>query len=545
MINNESNRNEKYTGNEQKSLAEIIASFLRGFKKLWWFAVLCMLVVGIVGYLSYKKSYVPTYQSKATFTITAPEYDGTDQSYTNDSQLASVLSVSFDYLINNEVFYQIIEEDIGVNYMPSVLTISAVEETNILSITASGSDAEMNLKVINSVIENYASVAEFVLGDTEITVLEQPVVAQHPVNAYSPVTEIIKFGFIGFVLGLIPSIFYAFFIKTIHSTEDIEKYLSVGCFGGLPAVLLNKKESNFSNCSILNKEVGFRYLEAMRTVSSRCEKELIKKNCKVILITSTQENEGKSTFAMNLAYSLSKAQKRVMLIDGDLRKPSLRTLTKSELPSYSMEQFLNKKIKGSEAVINLNATRVLLLAPDEVTANPIECLNSENMSKFIEESRDVVDYVIIDAPPCSKVSDAAVLAKYSDGVIYVVREDDAKVNKILDSIQEFSYTRVPILGCVLNGTAGKLRLSYGYGYGYGYSKYYSYGKYGYGRYGYGKYGYGYGEYGEVSDKEFQGKSRKVSSHITLKTTDEQKAALEQQRLLEETKQDEKNTDNKE
>lgn len=524
MTTSNSNRIGASVQKESKSLAEIIESFLTGFKKLWWIAILLMVIIGTLGYFYYKKSYNPVYQSKATFTITAPEYNGTDQSYTNDSQLASVLSVSFDYLINNEVFYQIIQEDIGVDYMPSTITISAVESTNILSITASGSDPEMNLKVINSVIENYSSVAEFVLGDTKLTVLEQPIMAEQPLNLYTPMSAIIKFGFIGFMIGLIPSIIYAFFVRTIKSREDIEKYLSVSCFGELPAVLLNKKDRELSNCSILNKNVGFRYLEAMRTVSSRCEKEFIKNNCKVILVTSTQENEGKSTFAMNLAYSLSKTQRKVMLIDGDLRKPSLRKLTQAKLPSYCMDDFLNKKIKSSEAIVNLTATRVLLLAPDEVSKEPIECLNSDSMARFIEEGREVVDYIIIDAPQCSKVSDAAVLAKYSDGIIYVVKEDSAKVNKILDTIQEFSYTRIPILGCVLNGTAGRLRLSYGYGD----SRYYARGRYGYGRYGYGQ--YGYGEYGEVSDKEFRTKSRKVSKHISMKTTEEQKKALVEQRI---------------
>ncbi len=519
-----SNLNRKGTSveKETKSLAEIMESFLNGFKRFWWIAVLLMVILGVLGYMRYKRSYVPIYQSEATFSITAPEYDGTDQSYTNNSQLASELSVSFDYLINNEVFYEIIEEDIGIDYMPSTITISAVQDTNILSIIASGSDAEMNLKVINSVMENYSSVAEFVLGDTELTVLEQPSAEQAAVNAYEPVKETIKFGFVGFVFGLIPSVLYAFFVTTIRSKEDVENYLSVSCFGALPAVMLNKRNKELSECSILNKDVGFRYLEAMRTISSRCEKEFIKNNSKVILITSTQENEGKSTFAMNLAYSLSKVQKKVMLIDGDLRNPSLRRLTRAELPEYTMEKFINREVKSSKAILNLPGTRVIMLAPNKPSKDPVECLNSDAMSHFIEEAREVVDYIIIDAPACGQLSDAAVLAKYSDGVIYVIKEDTARVGKILDTIQEFSYTRTPILGCVLNETAGKLNLSYGYGR-------YGYGRYGYGRYGYGYGRYGYGEYGDVSDKEFRTKSRKVSKHISMKTTEEQKKALEEEK----------------
>lgn len=540
MTTNDLNRIGASVEPETKSLAEIIESFFNGFKKLWWIAIILAIAIGVLGYFDYKNSYVPSYQTEATFSITAPEYNGTDESYTNNSQLASTLSVSFDYLINNEVFYEIIKQDIGLDYMPSIITISAVEDTNILSIIVSGSDPEMNLNVINSVMANYSSVAEFVLGDTELTVLEEPTLNDVPLNPYSPISAVVKFVFIGFVLGVIPSIIYAFLVRTIKSKEDVEKHLSITCFGALPAVMMNKKDKELSSCSILNKNVGFRYLEAMRLVTSRCEKEFEKNKCKVILVTSTEDEEGKSTFSMNLAYSLSKLQKKVMLIDGNIRKPELRKLIQTEMVDYSMDKVLKKEVKSSEAIVNIPATRVLMLAPSEASKNPIECLNSESMAQFIEESREVVDYIIIDAPSCAGLSDAAVLAKYSDGIIYMVKEDSVKVNKILDTIQEFSYTRTPILGCVLNGTEGALKLSYGYGKHYGYGRY-GYGRYGYGRrygnygyggYGYGGYGYGgygYGEYGEVSEKEFRVKSRNVSKHIRMKTTEEQKKALEKEK----------------
>lgn len=523
---NKSNRIGKNIEKEPMSLADILESFMNGFKKFWYIAIILMIVGGIFGYYNYDSSYVAMYSSQATFAVTAPKYSKNDESYTNDSELASILSVSFNYIINNEVFYEIIMEDIGVDYMPSTIDIVAVEDTNMLTITATGSNAQLNYDVINSVMNNYASVAEIVIGDTELTVLEEPTVPNGPINPYSAFKPILIWAFIYFILGLVPSVLYALFVKTIKSKEDVEKYLSVNCFGELPSVIADKK----GGCSILDKNVGFRYLEAMRTISNRCEKELIKRKCKVVLITSTEPNEGKSTFAMNLAYSLSKVQNKVMLIDGDLRKPGLRKLTDSDMKDYDMKDFLDGKLKSSQAIINIPNTRVLLLAPNKPTENPIECLNSSRMEQFIAEGKEVVDYIIIDAPPCSKLSDAAVLAKYSDGMIYVVKEDHAKVNKILDAIQEISYTRVPIIGCILNGGQGILNIKYGYGKNYGYGR--AYGKsYGYYGKGYGRYG-AYSEYGEVTDKEFRTKERKVSKQINLTTTDEQRATLEKERLEE-------------
>ena len=374
-------------GKEPINLSQIVASFLKAFKKLWWIMVAFMIVFAVLGYRSYKKHYVPSYETKATFSITAPQYDGSeDKTYTNNSQLASILSVSFGYLINNELFYEIIKQDLGVNYMPSVITVSAVPDTNILSIVASGSDAEMNYKVIQSVLKNYGSVADFVIGDTQLDVLEEPVVVDNPMNPYNPMDYTIMFALIGMFIGVIPSIAYAFFVKTIRNKEDVEKQLNVTFLGSLPGIILNGKNKNLKNCSILNKEVGFRYLEAMRSINSRCEKELEKNDYKVILVTSTLDGEGKSTFALNLAYSLSKSQKKVMLIDGDLRKPSLHSMIDQKINSYKMEDFLEKKIKSSHAIVNIEGTRVLALVPSESSIVVPKFLNSTHMKHFIEVS---------------------------------------------------------------------------------------------------------------------------------------------------------------
>ena len=175
----------------------------------------------------------------------------------------------------------------------------------------------------------------------------------------------------------------------------------------------------------------------MRSVNSRCEREFTKQDAKVILVTSTVKGEGKSTVALNLAYSLSKSQHTVMLIDGNLRSPSLYKMVEQETYDFKMDDFLEGKLKSSGAIVNLKGTRVLMLAPTMPSKDPVKQLNSEAMGNFITNAAKKVDYVIIDTPRCSDLSDAAVLAKHSDGVIYVVKEDYAKVNKIIDKFKGF------------------------------------------------------------------------------------------------------------
>lgn len=130
-----------------------------------------------------------------------------------------------------------------------------------------------------------------------------------------------------------------------------------------------------------------------------------------------------------------------MLIDGDLRKPSLAKMVDQEIAKFKMEDFLQKKVKSSEAIVNVEGTRIIMLAPGEASKQPVECLNSEKMEHFINEGREVVDYVIIDAPPCAGLPDAAVLAKYSDGVVYVVKENVQRFTRLLMTCRIFLYKK--------------------------------------------------------------------------------------------------------
>lgn len=554
-----SNYSKSQVKTEERSLAEIIVSFMNGVRRFWWLIIILAVLFGVFGYKRAKDTYVPMYQSKATISITAPVYNGNrDMSRTNDSELASELSVSFNYLINNDLFYEVIKNDLGVDTINGVITVAALEDTNILTIAVTDPSAQAAYDILNSVMNNYSSIAQFVLGDTEMIILEDPVIATAPINPFSFYKTVGMFAFIGIFMSMIPVIIYGFFVKTVKSKNDIEDLLSIRCFGSLPTVIVpdeleNGKRPRYKkppilkriffivskkardkerdkvsgNHSILDKKIGFRYLEAVRTISSRCEKEFAKNNYKVILVTSTLAGEGKSTVSMNMALSLSKSGHRVMLIDGDFRKPNLRRLTNVDGVSYSMGDFLNKKVSLKEALINIADTRVVLIAADKPTPNPIEKINSDNMKIIIEQCRNVADYVIIDAPPCAGLADAAALLKYADAAVYVVREDYAKVGTILDTIQELSYTRKPLLGSVLNNSSGRLGLDYGYGYGYGYGHRYGYG-YGYGRgYGYGGYGksygygYGYGEYGTVTDSEFRAKERTTAKNIKISNDETQ------------------------
>ena len=140
---------------EEKSLAEIIANFWIGTKRFWWLMMLLVLFCGALGYKIEKNNYVPQYNAVSTISITAPVYNGDrDISRTNDSELASELGVSFNYLINNDLFYEVIKNDLGVDRINGVITVSVLEDTNILTIGVTSPSAKDAYDILNSVMNN-------------------------------------------------------------------------------------------------------------------------------------------------------------------------------------------------------------------------------------------------------------------------------------------------------------------------------------------------------------------------------------------------------
>jgi capsular exopolysaccharide synthesis family protein len=248
---------------------------------------------------------------------------------------------------------------------------------------------------------------------------------------------------------------------------------------------------------------------------------VMKKGCKTIVISSSNANEGKTTTTINLAITFAQADQKVLLIDGDLRKPKIHHYF--SIPnSPGLTNYLGSTVSSGKDKVDLFSVihptefeNLSVLCSGSIPPNPAELLGSEPMANFLTEISNDFDYIIIDTPPINVVSDALPLIRESDGVVLVVRSNQTTHPEIQRTISALEFIDAKILGFVVNFVQlaggkygygkygrykyGRYKNSYGYG---GYSGYGSYGSYGsnYGSYdsygGYASYnGYGYGSYG--------------------------------------------------
>jgi len=190
----------------------------------------------------------------------------------------------------------------------------------------------------------------------------------------------------------------------------------------------------------------------------------------VLLVTSALPTEGKTLTAANLAIVMSKNEPKVLLVDADLRRPTLHQLFEVE-----QEPGLSNFLVGEMEELPVVPTRVphLFLVPcGHIPPNPSELLGSERMREFLAMAKDQFGRVILDSPPLMSVTDGAILASKADGVLLVVRAESAPRKAVMEARDRVLNLKAPLLGALLNDVPLK-RDGYHYGYHYHYHSYYS------------------------------------------------------------------------
>lgn len=461
------------------NLAVILHNFIATAKRLILFALILTLLAGLITYFYTDRNYSPKYSASAVFAVSATYASTTDitsRSDWIDANTAKTLSQTFPYVIKSENTNMLLLQALGKNSVNGTITATATSDVGIFTLMVTSSSAQDAFDILYAVIDVYPQAAGSILGDTQIEILNEPLEPPtEPNNANNALKQALTYSSIVFLLCLLLIFLLSLTRKTIHSAQDLQRLFNMKCLAYIPNVQL-KKHSKATNLTITvtNPRVGASFNESVRNLRVKLKKLLPEQQCHILLITSTLPNEGKSTVATNLALSLSAEGKRVILIDGDLRKQSLKAALGVDQASDGLVEILRGNSQNFR-LLNVPKSTLLLLSGDETTDQPQPLLDSPRMGQVLKLLRSKLDFIIIDTPPAGILSDAVTISKYVDAAIYVVRQDLASSTQIFDSIQSLETDGVRILGCVLNQTqAGTTQSGYGskyansYGYSYGY-----------------------------------------------------------------------------
>ncbi len=276
--------------------------------------------------------------------------------------------------------------------------------------------------------------------------------------------------------------------------------------------------------TLISEETEFIVREAYNAARTNIIYSLgSERGCKKILITSASPSEGKTTTALNLAITFAQTDSRVLIIDADLRKPRIYRHLQIDREN-GLSDLLCGLISLDQAIKHCPNQKLDCITSGQIPPNPAELLSSAEMGRLLEELSEHYDYIFIDTPPVTVVTEAAAMAKYVNGVILIARQNNTIHESIKRARTTLSLANAKILGYILNDVTN---FSYGYGsynkYRYRSSRRYSYNSYGKGGYGYG-YGYGYGQsYGYGYGYGYKDAKRKEKSEAKQQTSGENEA----------------------
>ena len=472
-------------------VGEYASKILTGIKK-HWYIIAVLAGICCVGFTLYSyAAYTPQYTAAATFTVT-PKGDSLS-AYTSISSNASTqqLEKTFPYIITSAPLTRVVAEDLGLSDVPGTLTATAVEDTNLFTITVTSSNYETAYNVLKSVINNYPSVAEYVVGATDLVLVVPPSASSTPINPISYREKALIGTAVGALLGLLIVFFLENLNHTIRHPDEIRKLLNNQRLGSIVKVVKKKSSHSTGSLTIDDAHTDPRFKESVFSIRNKIIKLCADQKINSVMVASTTTNEGKTTVAANLAIALAKKHYRTVIIDCDLRNPTVRQqLNIPESCSLGIVDVITGGCSLQDAIVKTKKNGLYVLPGTIPVNNASELMGSKQLADLVGALEKIFDYVVIDAPPVGIVSDALEMKDYVGGLVFVVRQDYAKVSKILDSISLFGYSKIKILGCIFNMASGVLSTR---GYGrYGYNSYGGYGSYGYGRYGYGQYGDYYG-----------------------------------------------------
>ncbi len=276
----------------------------------------------------------------------------------------------------------------------------------------------------------------------------------------------------GLFMSLITGIASAFVADQIDNSikgeSDIERYVKYPIIGALPYLDDLKDKEQHRLFGILNSASSQIYVEMLRLLRTNLKYSFLAKNGRVMLVTSTGENEGKTTLSISLAYILSLTGAKVLLVDADVKKPNVHKFFKSDLTPGYTELLVDEKIDSGTVIKDSGFNNLSYLTAGRQPPDFAELLDSPRSKALFELFKEKFDYIIVDSAPVGIISDAAILSSLVDGTLFVVRANGYAREQVLRGIKSLSAINAKITGVVLT----HLEKGKGYYYRDYYNKYY-------------------------------------------------------------------------
>lgn len=412
-----------------------------------------------------------------TYFFVTPQYQSSVMFYVNNKHVSlgsSTLSLSaadisasrglvdtYIVILNTRETLVDVSDYAGVDYsygqIRGMISAEAVNETEIFKVVVTCADPEAAEKIADAIGYILPNRIKNIMEGTSTEIVDSAVM---PTSPSSP--SYTRNTMLGFVIGLVLAagliIVLDLLDVSIREESDIAQSCRYPVLAAVPDMNVRGKGSHGKGGPVLIGDgISFSASEAYKLLRTKLQFSFVGDGgCRVIGISSALTGEGKSLSSVNLAYAISQLGKRVLLIDGDMRRPSMA----DKLP-VNKAPGLSDYLTGQSSSENLiqpcgmqEDERAFHVIPaGRIPPNPVELISSRRMEKMLDQLRGHYDYIILDLPPVSEVSDALAAAKLTDGMLLVVRQNHCDRLALKAAIGQFEFVDAKILGVLFNCTS--------------------------------------------------------------------------------------------
>lgn len=462
-----------------------------------WLIGIVAVVCAILTFLGTFFFVTPKYDSSAVFYVNNNALSVGDTSLslsTGDISAAKSLVDSYIVILktrttlNDVIDYAQVDRTYAE--LKEMISAASVNDTEIFEIVITSEDPQEAEKIANAIAYILPKRISSIIEGTSAKIVDTAVVASAPSSPSYTNNTLIGL-LVGFGVTVAAIVLREIFDVSIRTEDDIQQCCNHPVLAAVPDMTApskggyygygekrksSAKRSGHTESPVLvGSGINFAASEAYKLLRTKIQYSFAgDKTSRVIGVSSALTGEGKSLTAVNLAYALSQLSNKVLLIDCDMRRPSLpEKLPIQKKPGLSgflsgqaQEQtmFQYCGIPGDEQAFHV-------VAAGQIPPNPVELLSSARMSMMLKQLREMYDYIILDLPPIGEVSDALAVAKETDGILLVVRQNYCNRKVLGDAVRQFEFVDSRILGVTYNCATES---GDGYGKKY-YKKYYSYG----------------------------------------------------------------------
>ena len=444
--------------------------------------ILLFVILGVGASVFYNYGASVIYESEATLYV-QPEVKSSEVDYegilTNQKMVKTYTEIIKSRKIINKV-----KEDLKLKEsykeIYEMLNVTSVNDTEIITITVNNENNELASDIANKTAEVFIEEIKETMEINNIKVIDEAIPGNDPVSP-----RILFNCAIGFVGGLFIGLALAFLIESmdnkIKNHEDVKKYLKIKTLGVVPHNSIDYEVSGKKKVYVNPNEVNLKIINDPTSVVSESIR-MIRTNLnfsdlKLINVTSTVPSEGKSEVISNLALSFAMLDKKVLIVDCDLRKPKVHKnfgLTRKR--GVSDLVLAKGQHKYSEAIQTYTdpskKVSIDILSAGSKISNPSELINNKSFAELLKELKEDYDLVLVDCPPISSLTDGVLVSKLCDGTVYVIESERTDHQIIESCIEELKNNKAFVLGAILTKVNIKRQKKlYGYKYDYYYSNY--------------------------------------------------------------------------